>query len=122
MRWQEVFGGADAGLLRRSASQSAPTRLVRPNRQARFPYLWGTVAAQGQLYGNRARAVNVTNHKHFSCPGYQEVLNGFADPAIRTNAPVNNPHRSVLSIINAPPRLSGAGGRVRFLGGAGRHS
>ncbi len=108
MRWQEVFGGADAKLLRRAEPAAAPYA-APPTRQELLPFLWTTVAAQGQLYGNRAlgNTVNVANHKHFSYPGYQEVLTGFADPHIHTNAPINNPHASVLAVVSRTPAYQG---------------
>lgn len=105
VRWQEVFGGADARPRRRASPAGSLPPLAPQTRRELLPFLWGTVAAQGQLYGNRAfgNAVNVANHQHFSYPGYQEVLAGFPDPHIHTNAPVNNPHPSVLEMLSRTP-------------------
>lgn len=49
-----------------------------------MPFLWDTVATQGQVYGNRVKdsAARVTSSHHFSCPGYREMTVGFADPRI----------------------------------------
>ena len=62
-RWQELFGGADEtlldeklggvrdlpGLKRRYRRDTAQAR-----REALLPFLWGTVAKQGQIFGNPA--------------------------------------------------------------------
>ena len=108
MRWQEVFGGADARLLDKTMSPSAATT-AQARRQALMPFLWSTVSSQGQLYGNRAygNRMNVANYKHFSYAGYQELLTGFPNPQIRNNAPVNNPYSSVLACINHQPHYQG---------------
>ncbi|RZL04646.1 MAG: phosphoglyceromutase [Hymenobacter sp.] len=113
LRWQEVFGGADSVVLRRKhrtfnlptlrASQPASASV---RRQALLPFLWTTVAAQGQLYGNRAfgNYLNVTNKFRLSYPGYNEMLTGFAaDNSILTNACVYNPNTTVLEVINRQP-------------------
>lgn len=117
VRWQEIFGGADSVLLRRRhPGFSAPTGpAARPaatecRRQALLPFLWGPVAHQGQLHGNRAYGnyVNVTNKQRLSYPGYNELLTGRAtDPRIRSNAKVNNPNETVLEFINQQPAYRG---------------
>ncbi|MFM7327540.1 MAG: phosphoglyceromutase, partial [Bacteroidota bacterium] len=61
MRWQEVFRGADSTLLlskeftKDTAEQFARFWASDPatRREKIFPFLWGTVATNGQLYGNR---------------------------------------------------------------------
>jgi hypothetical protein len=52
-----------------------------------MPFLWGTVAREGQLWGNRARRseVRVANGRNFSHPGYNEFLTGYVDPKIDSN-------------------------------------
>ena len=81
LRWQEVFTGADAGLLGEAggswlAEPELRKRYWRADAQARravlFPFLWGTVAKQGQIYGNQLKGsiAHVTNGKAFSYPGY----------------------------------------------------
>src|ERR671923_359572 len=62
LRWQEVFTGADAELLneKNGGIWDKEEQLRRefwradPNerRKALFPFLWGTVAARGQIFGN----------------------------------------------------------------------
>src|SRR5665213_3388865 len=78
LRWQEIFTGADASLLNDKAGGSwlaAPElrrRYWRENpaerRELLFPFLWGTVAKQGQIYGNQHQGsvAHVTNGKAFS--------------------------------------------------------
>jgi hypothetical protein len=113
LRWQEVFGGADSAVMRRKhRTFNLPTlRTIAPpqaaaRRQALMPFLWSTVAAQGQLYGNRdmGNRVNVSNKVCLSYPGYNEMLTGFAaDKAVRTNACVYNPNTTVLEVISQQP-------------------
>src|ERR1700674_5173514 len=63
LRWQEIFTGAEADLLNDKAGGSWMSdedlrkRYWRETPAARravlFPFLWGTVAKQGQIFGNR---------------------------------------------------------------------
>jgi hypothetical protein len=112
LRWQEVFGGADSAMLRRRQrtlslpNSRLPAARVAIRRQALMPFLWTTVAAQGQLYGNRAQGncLNVTNKARLSYPGYNEMLTGLAvDASIRNNASIYNPNTTVLEVISRQP-------------------
>ena len=119
MRWQEVFGGADTALFRQSKHYYANHQALNQDfgqgtaaqrRQALMPWLWGTVAKQGQLYGDRPAGslVNVTNTMRFSYPGYNELLTGAADDArVRSNDPLDNPNVSVLEALNQQPAFKG---------------
>ncbi len=119
MRWQEVFGGADSALFRQSkyyyADRQALDRAFGQatpelRRRALMPFLWGTVARQGQLYGNRPAGslVNVTNTMRFSYPGYNEILTGAADDArIHSNDTIFNPNPTVLEFLNQQPAFRG---------------
>lgn len=119
MRWQEVFGGADSALFRQSKYYYADRQKLQKDfgqgppaqrRQALMPFLWGTVARQGQLYGNREAGslVNVTNTMRFSYPGYNEILTGAPDDArIHSNDPLDNPNASVLEVLNQQPAFRG---------------
>ena len=119
MRWQEVFGGADTALFRQSKYYYANRADLQKQfgegdaqqrRRALLPFLWGTVARQGQLYGNRPAGslVNVTNDQWFSYPGYNEILTGAADNArIHSNDPLPNPNVSVLEMLNQRPEFRG---------------
>ena len=63
LRWQEVFTGAEEDLLNDNAGGSwlsdeelrkrywRATPVER--REALFPFLWGTVAKRGQIFGNQ---------------------------------------------------------------------
>src|SRR5271168_3863669 len=65
VRWQEVFTGADPLLLNDKAGGSwTPVAELRQKywnddpavrRRLLFPFLWGTVATQGQLFGNQQK-------------------------------------------------------------------
>jgi len=117
MRWQEVFGGVDSAILsnRKFAKDSAAIEKkyggsdAKERRQKLFPFLWGTVAAQGQLYGNRnvGSFVNVTNRYWFSYPGYNEIFTGYADTAVNSNDKIPNPNENVLEFINKQPGYKG---------------
>lgn len=119
MRWQEVFGGADTALFRQSQHYFADRKTLQKDfgqgtpaqrRAVLLPFLWGTVARQGQLYGNRPAGslVNVTNTMRFSYPGYNEILTGAPDDAhIRSNDPLDNPNVSVLEVLNQQPAFRG---------------
>ena len=119
MRWQEVFGGADSALFRQSKYYYADRQALQKDfgqgppeqrRQALMPFLWGTVARQGQLYGSRTAGslVNVTNKMRFSYPGYNEILTGAPDDTrIHSNDPLDNPNPSVLEFLNQQPPFRG---------------
>src|SRR4029453_19308643 len=73
LRWQEVFRGADSTILfgdsRVLGDQAEATRrkywrsTVAQRREALMPFLWSTLARDGQLLGNRDldSRVEVTN-------------------------------------------------------------
>ena len=64
LRWQEIFTGADPALLndKEGGSWLSDAELHKrywrdtaaARREALFPFLWGTVAKQGQIFGNQA--------------------------------------------------------------------
>ena len=119
MRWQEVFGGADTALFRQSKHYYPDRKALlkdfgqataEQRRQVLMPFLWGTVAQQGQLYGDRPAGslVNVTNTMRFSYPGYNEILTGAPDDArVRSNDPLDNPNVTVLETLNQLPAFKG---------------
>jgi Sulfatase len=110
MRWQEVFGGAEARLISKDfVSDSAAmvkkfwAETPEMRRQKLMPFFWSTLAREGQLYGNRTHNnfVNVSNNQWFSYPGYSEILCGFADnERIHSNDKFNNPNTNVLEYVN----------------------
>src|ERR1041384_7736679 len=62
LRWQEIFRGAERQLMSRSPGGVSDTSALiakfwRDDLTARravlFPFLWGTVAREGQIFGNQ---------------------------------------------------------------------
>src|SRR6202140_5552811 len=112
LRWQEIFTGADPALLNEKAGGSwlneadLRKRYWRDDVDARrallFPFLWGTVAKQGQIYGNQLKGsvARVTNGKEFSYPGYNEMTTGFPHDAIDSNEFGPNPNATVFEWLN----------------------
>jgi hypothetical protein len=117
LRWQEVFTGADPTLLNEAnggiwaKEQDLRSDYWRDDpaerRRALFPFLWNTVAAHGQIFGNQAlgSVARVTNGLAFSYPGYNEMLTGHADARINSNEFGPNPNVSVLEWLNTLPEL-----------------
>ena len=112
LRWQEVFTGAEEDLLNDSAGGSwlSDAELRKrywratpsERREALFPFLWGTVAKRGQIFGNQALGsiARVSNGKAFSYPGYNEMSTGFPNDAIDSNEFGPNPTPSVFEWLN----------------------
>lgn len=112
-RWQEVFRGADAGLIIKEncANDEAACRKAywrddqSERRQALMPFFWSVVAKHGQVYGNRdiGSASRVENPYWFSYPGYSETFCGYVDTGVNSNNPVNNPNVSVFEWLGRKP-------------------
>lgn len=113
LRWQEVFGGAEAALLSRelggvagATARALRESLVRDTPETRraelMPFFWGTIAREGQVFGDADAgcAARITNGMRFSYPGYQELLAGFPDPRIDSNDKRENPNVTVLEWLN----------------------
>lgn len=112
LRWQEIFTGADPTLLDEKsggnwlAEPELRKRYWRDDPDARrallFPFLWGTVAKQGQIYGNQLKGsiAHVTNGKAFSYPGYNEMSTGYPNDAIDKNEFGPNPNATVFEWLN----------------------
>ena len=118
LRWQEVFRGADDSLLnKKDGGVADPDALRREfwretpeaRREALLPFLWSTVARQGQVFGNRDKKslADVTNGKNFSYPGYNELFTGSPDPRIDSNEKRPNPNVSVLEWLHRKPAFRG---------------
>jgi len=116
-RWQEVFTGADAGLIA-NPRWVEDTSLLKQmywdstaelRRSKLMPFLWNTVGRQGQLYGNRRfdNRVDVSNLYKISYPGYNEMLTGYPDPVFIPNIPVRNRNINVLEYLNTRQRFAG---------------
>ena len=109
IRWQEIFRGAELGLISKEpggvADVEGTMRLygqetAEERRKALFPFLTEVVAKQGQLYGDEGEESLVTNGKNFSYPGYSEIAVGFGDPRIDSNNKFNNPNVTVFEWLN----------------------
>jgi hypothetical protein len=112
LRWQEIFTGADPTLLNEKTGGSwlSEAKLRKrywrdsaaERREALFPFLWGTVAKHGQLYGNQLQGsiAQVTNGKAYSYPGYNEMSVGFPNDAIDSNEFGPNPNATVFEWLN----------------------
>ncbi|MFZ9187579.1 MAG: phosphoglyceromutase, partial [Algoriphagus sp.] len=114
LRWQELFGGADSLLVDDTGMVEKPGSLLGDfwhsdplvRRAKLFPFVWGTLAQQGQVYGNRyyGAKVDTQNKLWFSYPGYNELLSGSADDSrIRSNDKVPNPYKTFLEYLNEMP-------------------
>jgi len=118
LRWQEIFTGAEAPLLNDENKNWTPVPALRQKywhddpkerRKLLFPFLWGTFAKQGQIFGNAAigSVASVTNPYWFSYPGYNEMSSGVADPKIDKNEFGPNPNVTVYEWLNEQPALKG---------------
>ncbi len=118
LRAEEVFSGADDLLLSKayggiSDTNAARAAYWRPSPAERrailLPFLWGTVATHGQVWGNRDlnSPVRVANNRHFSYPGYNEFLTGIPDPAIDSNDKKLNANTNVLEWLHLQPGFKG---------------
>jgi hypothetical protein len=107
VRPTEVFTGAQPELMDRDsggvenpegcrARFGADTAQAR--REALMPFLWRTMAREGQVFGNAALGapMRVTNGRGFSYPGYNELLTGAADPRIDSNGHPPNDNVTVF--------------------------
>ncbi|MFO1003181.1 MAG: hypothetical protein U0936_22840 [Planctomycetaceae bacterium] len=114
LRWQEVFGGVDETLmdkdlggvkdlpeLKRRFQRESTTE----SRNALMPFFWTTLARDGVIFGDpehESKAI-VTNGLNFSYPGYSEILCGFVDPKVDSNAKKNNENVTVLEWLSQKP-------------------
>ena len=118
LRWQEVFAGADAALMTKESGKVTDVPALKTaywrdtlqaRREALMPFLWNTIARQGQLFGNRelGSEASVANGKNFSYPGYNETLSGFADDSIDSNDKTPNPNVTVMEWLHQKSAYQG---------------
>lgn len=118
LRWQELFGGLDETLLRDPDNGTKePAELNRrfaadtpeERRQRLLPFFWSVVAEQGVVIGDQDddSHIRVTNGMNFSYPGYSEILCGFPDPQIDSNAKSNNRNVTVLEWLHQKDEFHG---------------
>lgn len=120
LRWQEVFTGAEQELINKQHGGVADSKAIEEKfwretpearREALLPFFWKKIAREGQLFGNlpKGSSAQITNTMKFSYPGYNEILTGFADPSIDSNAKKPNLNFTVLEWLHRRP---GFGGKV----------
>lgn len=117
LRWEELFTGAEAALISRDGGVASTNRLAaqfwRPTAEERraelMPFFWDVIAREGQIYGHKTRgsSVKVTNGRNFTYPGFNEILAGFADDRIDSNAKRPNPNVTVMEWLNQKPAFKG---------------
>lgn len=124
-RWQEIYKGADATLLKNKKYRQQDSTDVykkfwaeteNERRKKLMPFFWNVISKQGQLYGNRdlGSLVNVRNKYWFSYPGRSETVTGYYDEKINSNSYPNNPNENVLEFLN---RQKGYQGKVVTVAG-----
>ena len=119
LRWPEVFTGADPELMNKRNGGVADTNALakefwrdtpEARREALMPFFWTVMAKQGQVFGNQKKGsvARITNTRKFSYPGYNEILTGYANPAINSNAKVPNETPTVLEWLHQQAGFRGA--------------
>jgi len=114
-RWQEIFKGMDSAVANNTKFNQYDSAGiykkfwaddVAERRKKIMPFLWSTVQANGQIYGNRdaGNKVNNANPYWFSYPGYSEIFTGYPDTAINSNGFPPNPHTNLLEFLNKQPK------------------
>lgn len=117
LRWQELLGGADEGLLNKESGGVKDIPALRrefwretaeARRAVLLPFVWNELIPRGQLFGDASRnsVSRVTNGLNFSYPGYSELLCGFADSRIDSNDKRNNPNVTVLEWLHSKPAFA----------------
>jgi len=110
-RWQEFYQGADLSIVGRGKYVTGEMigEFLHTDEEERrrllLPFIWDIVAGEGQLYGNREykNKVNCRNRHLLSYPGYSEMLVGFPHRKVSSNAEIENPHATVLEMIQKHP-------------------
>ncbi|MBL7751766.1 MAG: alkaline phosphatase family protein [Chitinophagaceae bacterium] len=117
LRWQELFAGADSQLINDDTYVHNARELKKKfwanepsERRMKFmPFMWGTIAKQGQIYGNRwmGNKVNNANPYWFSYPGYNEIFTGFPDDSVNSNDKRLNKNENVLEYLHRQKDFKG---------------
>ena len=118
LRWQEVFKGMDSAIAINKRFNQRDSLYIFNNfwhadatarRKKLMPFMWGKIASDGSIYGNREMMskVDLTNPYWFSYPGYSELLTGYADTLINSNNYPDNPHVTLLEFLNRQPAFKG---------------
>jgi hypothetical protein len=118
LRWEEVFTGAEKALINKDVGGVDDVKAIEAKywretpaerRKALLPFVWSKIASEGQIYGNlpEGSSSQITNTMKFSYPGYNEILTGFADPAIDSNDKKPNKNVTVLEWLHRKPAFDG---------------
>src|SRR4051794_1700021 len=117
MRWEEIFGGVDSAILhnpeythgREEAEKMLWDNSAEERRKKLYPFIWNTIAVNGQLYGNRDKGsfADVANPYRFSYPGYNEIFTGYPDTTVNSNDKIKNKNENVLEFINKQKGYTG---------------
>ncbi|PID68940.1 MAG: phosphoglyceromutase [Flavobacteriales bacterium] len=118
VRWQEVFQGIDTALVKNEKytkdkkvlEEKFLGKSIQENRKKLMPFLWTTIAENGQIYGNKAlgNVFKLTNTMLFSYPGYNEILTGYADDKnVNSNDKINNQNVTILEKANNDKKYAG---------------
>lgn len=103
LRWQEVYTGIDSTVIKNNQSKSNLKNIEKlyPNRETLMPFFWKTFSKKAKLFGNRGinSNVEVSNPYWLSYPGYSEMLSGFVDKKINSNAFGDNPNPTILTLL-----------------------
>ena len=127
LRWQEVFGGADSALMNKEDGGVVNPSLLKSEfggdkpevrRKLLMPFLWTTIAKNGQIFGNvnAGSEVRVTNGKNFSYPGYNEILTGVGGPQDHEQPQDTQPECDGPGMAQRPGRLPQPGRGLRVVG------
>jgi hypothetical protein len=117
-RWQEVFTGLDAEIVKMKKYHHGDSlRLIETyggktaeeRRKKLMPFMWSTIQQKGQIHGNRSAGslVNVANPYWFSYPGYSEILTGQVDVEVNSNEYKPNPNTNFFEYLNSLPAYKG---------------
>jgi hypothetical protein len=114
LRWEEVFRGAEEMLINQGVRKLGDTNAIRKSfwrdtpeerREALFPFLWGTVAKHGQLWGNRdlgkARSARV-ERAQLLLSRLQRIPHRHRRPAIDSNDKILNANTNVFEWLHQP--------------------
>ncbi|MDZ4709383.1 MAG: alkaline phosphatase family protein [Saprospiraceae bacterium] len=107
LRWQEIYQGLDKKLVKTCERPAEINQFYAgddpvKSRERILPFVWGTLAKEGCLYGNRnyKNKVDTRNYHRFSYPGYNEIFCGAFDPLVNSNKKTYNKNVSILEELN----------------------
>ncbi len=96
VRLEEFFNGVDPSLVGGMGTQISPFTsaffkpfLLMADKHVVFPYLWGTLAQRGVIYGEpgSGREMTVSNPMNISLPAYQSIMVGKQTNCLSNDCP-----------------------------------